>query len=46
MRNLHTPVFGLCIIQPGGSLRDQDVITACDEYGMVMLFSGLRLFHH
>ncbi|MGL6343855.1 MAG: phosphoribosylaminoimidazolecarboxamide formyltransferase [Waterburya sp.] len=34
------------IIQPGGSLRDQDVITACDEYDMVMLFSGLRLFHH
>jgi phosphoribosylaminoimidazolecarboxamide formyltransferase / IMP cyclohydrolase len=34
------------IIQPGGSLRDQEVITACDEYNMVMLFSGLRLFHH
>jgi phosphoribosylaminoimidazolecarboxamide formyltransferase/IMP cyclohydrolase len=32
--------------QPGGSISDQDVITACDEYGIVMVFSGLRLFHH
>jgi phosphoribosylaminoimidazolecarboxamide formyltransferase/IMP cyclohydrolase len=34
------------IVQPGGSIRDKDVITACDDYGMVMAFSGLRLFHH
>ena len=34
------------IVQPGGSLRDQDVISACNEYGMVMAFSKLRLFHH
>jgi phosphoribosylaminoimidazolecarboxamide formyltransferase/IMP cyclohydrolase len=34
------------VLQPGGSSRDQDVITACDEYGMTMVFSGLRLFHH
>jgi phosphoribosylaminoimidazolecarboxamide formyltransferase / IMP cyclohydrolase len=34
------------IIQPGGSLRDEDVISACDEYGMSMVFSGIRLFHH
>jgi len=34
------------IAQPGGSLRDDDVIRACDEYGMVMCFTGLRLFHH
>jgi len=34
------------IIQPGGSNRDQDVIAACDEYGMSMVFSGVRLFHH
>jgi phosphoribosylaminoimidazolecarboxamide formyltransferase/IMP cyclohydrolase len=34
------------IVQPGGSNRDQDVIAACDEYGMTMAFSGLRLFHH
>jgi len=34
------------IVQPGGSNRDEDVITACDEYGMTMVFSGVRLFHH
>lgn len=34
------------IVQPGGSVADASVIQACDEYGMVMAFSGLRLFHH
>ncbi|MCR5201538.1 MAG: phosphoribosylaminoimidazolecarboxamide formyltransferase [Lachnospiraceae bacterium] len=34
------------IAQPGGSIRDQDVIDACNKYGMVMSFTGLRLFHH
>ena len=34
------------VIQPGGSLRDQDVVEACNAYGMVMSFSGVRLFHH
>jgi phosphoribosylaminoimidazolecarboxamide formyltransferase/IMP cyclohydrolase len=34
------------VVQPGGSLRDQDVIEACDTYGMVMAYSGFRLFHH
>jgi phosphoribosylaminoimidazolecarboxamide formyltransferase/IMP cyclohydrolase len=34
------------ILQPGGSNRDDAVIQACDEYGMVMVFSGIRLFHH
>jgi phosphoribosylaminoimidazolecarboxamide formyltransferase/IMP cyclohydrolase len=34
------------IVEPGGSVRDDDVIQAADEYGMVMAFSGLRLFHH
>lgn len=34
------------VVQPGGSVRDQDVIQACDEYGMVMAFTGVRLFHH
>lgn len=34
------------VLQPGGSARDEDVIAACDEYGMTMVFSGLRLFHH
>ncbi len=34
------------VLQPGGSTRDEDVIAACNEYGMTMVFSGLRLFHH
>ncbi|UCG42732.1 MAG: phosphoribosylaminoimidazolecarboxamide formyltransferase [candidate division WOR-3 bacterium] len=34
------------VVQPGGSSRDEDVIRAADEYGMVMVFTGLRLFHH
>ena len=34
------------IVQPGGSLRDGDVIQACDEHGLVMVMTGLRLFHH
>ena len=34
------------VLQPGGSNRDVDVIAACDEYGMTMVFSGVRLFHH
>jgi phosphoribosylaminoimidazolecarboxamide formyltransferase / IMP cyclohydrolase len=34
------------VLQPGGSNRDEDVIAACDEYGMTMVISGLRLFHH
>jgi phosphoribosylaminoimidazolecarboxamide formyltransferase / IMP cyclohydrolase len=34
------------VLQPGGSNRDEDVIAACDEYSMTMIFSGLRLFHH
>ena len=34
------------VVQPGGSIRDEDVIRACDDYGMVMVFSGVRLFHH
>ena len=34
------------IVQPGGSVADASVTQACDEYGMVMAFSGLRLFHH
>ncbi len=34
------------VVQPGGSLRDEDVIEACDSYGMVMAFTGVRLFHN
>lgn len=34
------------IAQPGGSIRDQDCIDACNRHGMVMSFTGIRLFHH
>jgi phosphoribosylaminoimidazolecarboxamide formyltransferase/IMP cyclohydrolase len=34
------------VVQPGGSVRDGDVVAACDQYGMVMAVSGVRLFHH
>lgn len=34
------------IVQPGGSVRDDIVINACDEYGIVMVNTGIRLFHH
>lgn len=34
------------VAQPGGSVRDEDVIRQCDEYNMVMAFTGMRLFHH
>lgn len=34
------------IVQPGGSVRDDAVIDACDRYGMSMVFTGIRLFHH
>ena len=34
------------IAQPGGSVRDDQVIDTCNQYGMVMAFTGIRLFHH
>jgi phosphoribosylaminoimidazolecarboxamide formyltransferase/IMP cyclohydrolase len=34
------------VVQSGGSLRDAEVIEAANEYGRVMVFSGVRLFHH
>ena len=34
------------IVEPGGSIRDQNVIDTCNRYGIVMAFCGLRLFHH
>ena len=34
------------IAEPGGSIRDDAVIEACDKYGMIMAFTGMRLFHH
>ncbi len=38
---------GVCYIaQPGGSIRDDNVIEACNKYGIAMAFTGMRLFHH
>ena len=38
---------GVCYIaEPGGSVRDEDVIATCNKYGMAMAFTGIRLFHH
>lgn len=34
------------VIQPGGSVRDDNVIEICDKYDMVMVMTGIRLFHH
>ncbi|HEX3029864.1 MAG TPA: phosphoribosylaminoimidazolecarboxamide formyltransferase [Clostridia bacterium] len=34
------------VVQPGGSVRDDIVISSCNEYGIVMAVTGLRLFHH
>ena len=34
------------VLEPGGSTRDSEVIQAANEYGMTMVFSGVRLFHH
>ena len=34
------------VVQPGGALREEEIIAACDEYGMAMVCTGLRLFHH
>jgi phosphoribosylaminoimidazolecarboxamide formyltransferase / IMP cyclohydrolase len=35
-----------CIIQPGGSVRDEEVVAAADEHGMAMVFTGRRVFRH
>ena len=34
------------VIQPGGSMRDEEVIAAADEHGMAMVFTGMRHFRH
>ena len=34
------------VAQPGGSIRDDNVIDTCNKYGMTMSFTGIRLFHH
>lgn len=35
-----------CVIQPGGSMRDEEVIAAADEHGIAMVFTGMRHFRH
>ncbi len=35
-----------CIIQPGGSIKDEEVVKACDEHGIAMVFTGVRCFKH
>ena len=34
------------IAEPGGSIRDDNVLEACNKHGIVMCFTGIRLFHH
>ena len=34
------------VAEPGGSIRDDNVIETCNKYGMAMAFTGIRLFHH
>jgi phosphoribosylaminoimidazolecarboxamide formyltransferase/IMP cyclohydrolase len=34
------------VIQPGGSIRDEEVIKAADEHNMAMVFTGVRIFRH
>jgi phosphoribosylaminoimidazolecarboxamide formyltransferase/IMP cyclohydrolase len=36
----------VCVIQPGGSVRDDEVIKAADEKGLCMVFTGFRHFRH
>jgi phosphoribosylaminoimidazolecarboxamide formyltransferase/IMP cyclohydrolase len=43
----HASKIGVSYVaQPGGSVQDEQVTQACDEYGMVMALTGVRLFHH
>jgi len=43
----HASKYGVSfVVQPGGSVQDGQVTAACEEYGMAMCFTGIRLFHH
>jgi phosphoribosylaminoimidazolecarboxamide formyltransferase/IMP cyclohydrolase len=35
-----------CVVQPGGSVKDAEVIAAADEHGLAMVFTGVRHFRH
>jgi phosphoribosylaminoimidazolecarboxamide formyltransferase/IMP cyclohydrolase len=39
-------VGATCIIQPGGSMRDDEVVQAADERGVAMVYTGVRHFRH
>jgi phosphoribosylaminoimidazolecarboxamide formyltransferase/IMP cyclohydrolase len=41
-----TKAGATAVIQPGGSIRDQEVIDAADEAGLAMVFTGMRHFRH
>ena len=45
-QNMIHGVGAVAVIQPGGSIRDEEAIQAADEHGMTMLFSGVRHFRH
>ena len=36
----------VAVVQPGGSMRDQDSVAACDEHGLAMVLTGVRHFRH
>jgi phosphoribosylaminoimidazolecarboxamide formyltransferase/IMP cyclohydrolase len=43
----HASKLGVSYVaQPGGSVQDAQVVEACNQYGMSMVFTGVRLFHH
>ena len=43
----HASMHGVgYIAQPGGSVRDDDIETACRDYGITLVHTGVRLFHH
>ena len=39
-------ILGLAVAEPGGAMRDQEVIAAADEAGIAMVFTGVRHFRH
>jgi phosphoribosylaminoimidazolecarboxamide formyltransferase/IMP cyclohydrolase len=42
-----TAKYGItAVIQPGGSVRDEEIIKACDEHDIAMVFTGIRHFKH
>ncbi len=46
MRIFHPLHSNTQVAEPGGSIRDDNVIETADKYGIAMAFTGMRLFHH